>query len=120
MNIRNTLVSVALAAVSAGAPLLTGSGTAFAATQPSCVWRYVVTDGVFNDVLIYDDVSSATVVGRIHPGEEFRTPRPPRLVAGSQGVRLEIRGGWVGYGNYTVLQSSSAACARITLNIEER
>jgi len=107
-------------AVVLGVGVLGGTPAATAAAaEPSCLWRYVVTDGVYNDVLIYGDVSSTTVVGRIHPGEEFRTPRPPRLVAGSQGVRLEIRGGWVGYGNYTVPQSSSGPCEQITLDTEE-
>lgn len=111
MSTRERLAPMALVVVVLGGGVLLGA--------PSCLWRYVVTDGVYNDVLIYDDVSSRTVVGRIHPGEEFRTSRPARLVAGSQGVRLEISGGWVGYGNYTVPQSSSGPCARITLDIEE-
>ncbi|MGH8906423.1 MAG: hypothetical protein ACRD0K_07895 [Egibacteraceae bacterium] len=103
------LASAAVAATLLGGGTLSASPASARSAhgdpaQASCLWQYVVTDGVFNDVLIFEHVNSTNVVGRIHPGEHFRSPNPPRLFAGNQGVRLEIFAGWVGYGNYTAFQ----------------
>lgn len=121
MNLGKRLASVALASMIGGGALLTapvaaeaavaerGASTAAGAVstapaESSCLWRYVVTDGVYNDVLVYDGHSSENVVERIHPGEYFTSSNPPHSVAGRHGVRLEITGGWVGLGDWTQLQ----------------
>lgn len=117
MSVQKKFVSAALASMIVGSALFTvpalAAGVAAERSAPpssntsaesSCTWRYGVTDGVFNDVLVFDGHSSEHVVGRIHPGERFTSSNPPHSVAGRHGVRLEITSGWVGLGDWTQLQ----------------
>src|SRR2546421_1696986 len=92
-----------LAPQAAGAAPL--PSTAASATPTTCTWQYVVTDGIFNDVLIYSGLGSRTVIGRIHPDGFFTATYLVQPATGNQGVRLPIiapRSGWVNYGNWLV------------------
>jgi hypothetical protein len=113
MNIRKKLISAALATVIGSAALFVSPTVAGAAEAPvtyttfaagSCTWRYVVTDGVFNDVQIFDSLDSTHVIGFIHPNEFFQSPSPYLIAAGRHGTRLQIYGGWVNLGDWIQLQ----------------
>ena len=92
------LLFLAPAASAASAPRAATVSTAAA----TCTWRYVVTDGVPNDVRIFPNPDSLTVVGVIHPGQYFSAPYPTTLVAGRHGTRLHItsHNGWVNFGDW--------------------
>ena|SRR2546426_6831338 len=68
----------------------------------TCTWQYVVTDGVPNDVRIFPDPNSNSVVGVIHPNQYFSAPYPTTIVAGRQGTRLHVTpyDGWVNFGDW--------------------
>src|SRR5439155_25965252 len=56
----------------------------------TCTWRYVVTDGVPNDVRIFANPDTNSVVGVIHPNQYFSAPSPIILVAGRHGTRMQV------------------------------
>src|SRR5438128_9081545 len=68
----------------------------------TCTWKYVVTDGVPNDVRIFPNPDSNSVVGVIVPNQLFSAPSPTILVAGRHGTRMQITpfNGWVNFGDW--------------------
>lgn len=112
MNIaKKALASAAVAAALAGS--LVFPAGAMAATHPaampsataaasSCLWQYVVSDGVPNNMRIFADPNSNQVIGSIEPNQYFTSPGE-NFVTGQQGTRLQIDSGWVNFGDWVVL-----------------
>ena|SRR5437588_12238536 len=68
----------------------------------TCTWKYVVTDGVPNNVRIFPNPDSDSVVGVIVPNQLFSALSPTELVAGRHGTRMHITpfNGWVNFGDW--------------------
>ena len=88
------------------APTAASAAPARAATVSTavgtCTWKYVVTDGVPNNVRIFPNPDSDSVVGVIVPNQLFSALSPTELVAGRHGTRMHITpfNGWVNFGDW--------------------
>lgn len=106
------LMAALLSAGALAAPAMASASSAPArvpaatAESSTCLWQYVVTDGVPNNVRIFSGLDSTTVVGQIEPNQYFESPGF-NVESGSQGARLQIDAGWVNFGDWLVLQGCS-------------
>jgi hypothetical protein len=76
-----------------------------AAPRTNCPWKYVVTDGIPDDVLVFDNPRRDSIVARYAPRQVFYAPEPPRIQNGMMRTQL----GWVGVGNW-IQRYRSASC----------
>lgn len=80
--------AVSSAPVAAPAPS-DGTGT-------NCPWKYVVTDGDYDDVLVYDTPQRAAIIARYTPRQVFWAPSPPVVVD----HMMRTADGWVAQGGW--------------------
>jgi transcriptional regulator with XRE-family HTH domain len=71
-------------------------GAASAPPSRSCPWKYVVTDGVPDDMRVFDDPQRDNIIARYVPDEVFYAPEPPQIVNGL----MQTEDGWVGVGDW--------------------
>ncbi|MGH3326520.1 MAG: hypothetical protein ACRDPT_01755 [Streptomycetales bacterium] len=84
-------------AVAAYSPWLTQAIDDITAEQV-CPWQYVVTDGVYDPVIIVDSPAGDHRVGTYQPNEIFYAPSP--LETSNDSMRTEQ--GWIGRGEWIV------------------
>ncbi len=70
------------------------AGPTVAATM--CPWKYVVSDGVPNDLRVFDDPQRDSIIARYVPTEVFYAPEPPQIV----NQMLHTANGWVLIGKW--------------------
>ncbi len=72
-----------------------------------CPWKYVVTDGEPNDVLVFDNPRRASIIARYAPRQVFYAPSPPVVVD----HMMRTADGWVAQGEW-LRRYTGAPCHR--------
>ncbi len=81
------------ATVSADAPV---PAPAPSASGTSCPWKYTVTDGDYDDVLVFDTYTRDSIIARYAPRQVFFAPYPPVVVH----HMMRTADGWVAQGDW--------------------